>query len=102
MFYNKPIKMVKNSKGVYEETSNPDAFDIIKLVDFGTADYWKNEYLSDPFGSAAFMAPEIFDKKYDLKVDVWSIGVILFCMIMVRLPFDGENDNEVINSIMKK
>lgn len=43
VFYNKPKLKVHVGEGVYNELPNPDYFDIVKLVDFGTADYWKDE-----------------------------------------------------------
>ena len=94
--------MVQVRNGVFKEQRNPDYFDVVKLVDFGTADYWENDFLSEPFGSASSMAPEMIARKYDLGVDVWGCGVVLFCMLMIRLPFDGKNDEEVIKNIKNK
>ena len=92
VFNNKPIVLPNGQK-------SPSCFDIIKIVDFGTADYWKNDFLSEPFGSISSMAPEMLKRKYDLKVDIWSCGVVLFSMLMMRLPFDGVGDEDVLKSI---
>ena len=39
------------------------------------------------------MAPEIYaKKKYDNKVDVWALGVLLFYMLFGANPFKSSNN----------
>ena len=39
-------------------------------------------------GTLFFKAPEIFDLgRYSIEVDMWSLGVLLFTMLLGRLPF---------------
>jgi serine/threonine protein kinase len=41
-------------------------------------------------GTPGFVAPEIFHSKYyDLKVDLFSLGVILYTFIYGQSPFSG-------------
>ena len=51
-------------------------------------------------GSLSYMAPECFtapkNYKFDGKVDVWAIGVILYAMLCGELPFKGETVIETI------
>lgn len=54
------------------------------IADFGLADFYNTEgkYLFTRCGSVGFVAPEILrDKIYDYKVDLFSIGVIMYCAI---------------------
>ena len=37
------------------------------------------------------MAPEVLNKKYTNKCDMWSLGVILYYLFTKRLPFKGKN-----------
>jgi calcium-dependent protein kinase len=53
-------------------------------------------------GSPYYMAPEILKKQgYDERVDIWSVGVIFFILLMDRAPFDGVTDLEVLHGIQK-
>ena len=38
------------------------------------------------------MAPEmIFDKKYDYRVDIWALGILLYELLHGYAPFEGES-----------
>lgn len=41
-------------------------------------------------GSYCYMAPEMLSNQpYDLKSDVWSMGVILYELVTKQLPFSA-------------
>ena len=52
-------------------------------------------------GSSYCIAPEVLNKQYNEKCDNWSIGVVLFMLIIGLPPFDGENNDKIIKSIQK-
>ncbi|ROT65146.1 hypothetical protein C7M84_016897 [Penaeus vannamei] len=61
---------------------------ILKVCDFGTA-CELSTIMSDNRGSAAWMAPEVFEGKlYTEKCDVYSWGIILWEVITRRVPFE--------------
>ena len=71
----------------------------IKLIDLGVAITLPyGEETNDPIGTLAFIAPEIFlHKPYSRKVDVWSIGILLYYLATGgNLPFDDEKLDEKI------
>jgi len=51
------------------------------------------------YGTSYFLAPEVIDRNYSEKCDVWSCGVILYMLISGKPPFDGRNGQEVVKSI---
>lgn len=76
---------------------------VVKLTDFGFSYQFVPGKQLDTFcGSLAYSAPEILlGTKYDApKVDIWSLGVILFMLVCGRLPFEEANDSETLTKIM--
>tara|TARA_B100001094_G_C18189482_1_gene806137 strand:+ start:3257 stop:4375 length:1119 start_codon:yes stop_codon:yes gene_type:complete len=77
---------------------------ILKICDFGFAKEIKNEnMISTMCGSPLYMAPEIIDKnQYNIKSDIWSVGIILYEMCMKIHPFKSDNIKELIEKINNK
>ncbi|XP_068601452.1 serine/threonine-protein kinase SIK3 homolog [Brachionichthys hirsutus] len=64
----------------------------IKIADFGFSNMFsRGQLLKTWCGSPPYAAPELFEgKEYDgPKVDVWSLGVVLYVLVCGALPFDG-------------
>nr|CAD7567969.1 unnamed protein product [Timema californicum] len=60
---------------------------VLKICDFGTA-CDQQTYMTNNKGSAAWMAPEVFEgERYTEKCDVFSWGIILWEVISRRKPF---------------
>ena len=53
----------------------------------------KGEVIMDQCGTPAYLAPEIvLDKGYEgYWSDIWSLGVLLFCMVCGTVPFKANN-----------
>lgn len=68
-----------------------------KIVDFGLSKIiGPNESSNDPFGTLAYVAPEILSQKpYGKEVDIWSLGVITYLMLCQVLPFDHNDEREI-------
>ena len=75
------------------------------MIDFGTssrfiqADTGIREKLTNTFGTAYYIAPEVLGSGYNEKCDIWSIGVILYILLCGRPPFDGKDDKEIVRKV---
>ncbi|KAG5288467.1 protein kinase [Histoplasma capsulatum G186AR] len=73
-----------------------DKHENVKLCDFGfTREYeGKASYLQTFCGTVCYSAPEMLkgEKYAGEKVDVWSLGIILYALIAGELPFDDDDD----------
>ena len=78
----------------------------VKLCDFGfTREYeGKSSYLQTWCGTVCYAAPEMLkgEKYAGEKVDVWSLGIILYALLCGELPFDDDDESKTKNRIMKE
>ncbi|TDZ68183.1 Serine/threonine-protein kinase ppk16 [Colletotrichum trifolii] len=81
-----------------------DKHENVKLVDFGfTREYeGKSNHLQTFCGTICYSAPEMLkgEKYAGEKVDVWSLGVILYALLCGELPFDDDDDNVTRTKIL--
>ncbi|MFT5681519.1 MAG: serine/threonine protein kinase [Myxococcota bacterium] len=78
-----------------------------RVVDFGIARLMEG----DPgltsegvvLGSPRFMAPELIrGEPLDARVDIYAVGVILYCCLAGRYPYNGRTAHEIMNGHLKK
>ncbi|XP_038077303.1 serine/threonine-protein kinase ULK3-like [Patiria miniata] len=74
---------------------------VLKLADFGFASYMTEDVLANTLrGSPLYMAPEIIlERKYAAKVDLWSVGVIMFECLFGHAPFASKTFTELAEKI---
>ncbi|CAK92752.1 unnamed protein product (macronuclear) [Paramecium tetraurelia] len=86
----KPENMILRKKGVLED---------VVIADFGLADFYDplGNYMFQRCGTPGFVAPEVLqDKIYDSKVDIFSVGCLMFLLIAGKSPFKGSTYDEVV------
>jgi len=77
---------------------------VLKLADFGFAQHFSDEETATKIkGSPLYMAPEmLLRRKYDAKVDIWSVGIILYEALFGRAPYKSETIEEVLVKIKER
>ena len=76
----------------------------VKIGNFGISKQIKNinEYDITQIDSIIYMAPEIINKKkYNNKVDIWSLGCIIHELCTLNFCFEGKSVKELINNILE-
>jgi len=72
----------------------------LKLIDFGLAKRFSPGTVSrTKAGTPNYIAPEVLTGKYDEKVDIWSIGVIVFLLLSGKHPFTGKTIDQVLQKV---
>nr|CAH8828634.1 unnamed protein product [Trichobilharzia regenti] len=75
----------------------------VKVADFGLANTFEYDQRLTTFcGSPPYAAPELFlgIPYYGPGVDIWSLGVILFTLVLGHLPFDARDLRELRSKIL--
>ena len=79
----------------------------IKIADFGLAKIATSDHsLRSRCGTPSYVAPEIVStlmlaRGYGTKVDMWSVGVILYTLLAGYEPFVGNGDLRKLFSLIK-
>jgi serine/threonine protein kinase len=86
-----------------------DSNGMVKLFDFGLAKELKEfrraddgtYQLTSNTGSRRYMAPEVAKReRYNLSVDVFSFGILLWEICALQKPFDGYSELRHYNSVI--
>ncbi|OQD70640.1 hypothetical protein PENDEC_c022G04102 [Penicillium decumbens] len=93
----------KGSDNSYDPTTGLESLPMLKIADFGFARSLPATSLAETLcGSPLYMAPEILRyEKYDAKADLWSVGTVLYEMVVGRPPFRATNHVELLRKIEK-
>nr|CDS26623.1 maternal embryonic leucine zipper kinase [Hymenolepis microstoma] len=98
-----------HSKGIAHRDLKPENILLkddysIRVIDFGLcAKNADSKYLNTFCGSLAYAAPEVLqNQEYSgPAADIWSMGVILYAMLMGCLPFDPSKPEKLTKLIVK-
>ena len=102
------IKHIHDRKILHRDLKSQNIFmnqnGSIKLGDFGIAKCLKNtvDIAKTVVGTPYYFSPEIIQNKpYSFKSDIWSLGILLYEMCALKMPFDGSNIAALSMKIVK-
>ena len=78
---------------------------VLKLGDFGISKALPREedVAHSILGTPLFMPPEVCKGcAYDSKADIWAMGVIIYELITLKKPFDGDSIQMVFDKIINQ
>lgn len=77
---------------------------LVKIVDFGLAKLAGTTQLTktgSSMGTVAYMSPEqVQGEDVDRRADIWSLGVMLYEMVVGRQPFESDHEQGIVYSIL--
>ncbi|KAF7591168.1 Serine/threonine-protein kinase [Aspergillus hancockii] len=93
----------KGCEDSFSPATGLESLPMLKIADFGFARSLPATSLAETLcGSPLYMAPEILRyEKYDAKADLWSVGTVLYEMVVGKPPFRATNHVELLRKIEK-
>ena len=98
------IKYLHQNKIMHRDLKSANVFllknGIIKLGDLNVSKLTQFGFAFTHTGTPYYSAPEIWkEQPYDYKCDIWSIGVILYELCTLKVPFRGTNLKDLVKNI---
>ena len=74
----------------------------IKIIDFGLANIYGTgkEKLHTIVGTPYYVAPEVLKGNYGKECDLWSVGVIMYILLVGYPRFRGDTHEEIFKKVV--
>jgi len=85
-------------------SSSPSSLPICKLGDFGISKSMAHTMANaiTRIGTPYYLSPEIcMNKPYNMKSDMWALGVVLYELMSLKHPFDATSMEGLLQKIVK-
>jgi serine/threonine protein kinase len=75
----------------------------VRIGDLGLATTKQGQFVSSVLGTPEFMAPELYDEKYDEKVDIYAFGMCVLEMCTKEYPYaECTNQAQIYRKVTSK
>jgi serine/threonine protein kinase len=102
-------RVIRVNKGIIHRDIKPEnvflKVERAVLGDFGFCKLLSSntELTSGAFGSPMYMAPEVIQgKSYGLASDLYSLGILLYEMLMGNVPYNATNIDDLLKVILER
>ena len=102
------LKYIHEHKIIHRDLKTQNIFltkkNEIKLGDFGISKNLKKtlDKAYTIIGTPYYFSPELINNEpYDYKTDIWSLGILLYELCCLKLPFQGNNIAQLSMKILK-
>jgi len=93
------LKCLHEHKIIHRDVKSANIFfqgSRAKLGDLGVGTVLRQRKTSTCVGTPYYLAPEVWrNRPYDCKVDVWSLGVLLYELCVLEPPFQAKTMNDL-------
>lgn len=81
-------------------TTSPVDKNCLKLIDFGLSCQCKpQQVLKEVVGTTSYVAPQVLQRHYNNKCDLWSCGIIMYILLCGHPPFRGKVQQEILMKV---
>lgn len=75
---------------------------MVKVIDWGLGALVMDKGLVRRCGTPEYCAPEVFRGPYNIECDMWSLGVLVYVMLIGKMPFKGKDMHETLAKVRKE
>ena len=99
------LKALHNKNIMHRDLKSANIFLIkeknqCKIGDMNVSKIIKDKVLLTQTGTPFYASPEVWnDNPYSYKSDLWSIGIIIYEMCALKVPFNGKNLDELYKNV---